>query len=240
MNRPRVVVLASSSARRALLLAIAAVVVIALLFLTYEVGQRRAGFNRLTAMNEITDLQSNLAKQTLEIRKLREQEAILETAARIDKEAYGQVDTELVQLQAKVSELEENLEFYRAIVAPDDTKGVQVQDVRIIALEVDGQYRLQIYLTQALRSDRTIAGRVSLRLAGRSAEGPVELDIEGILVDSELKAPARFSFLYFQEIGADIALPEGFAPENLIIEARPDGKKAKTVEESFFWEPKEE
>jgi hypothetical protein len=212
----------------------------ALLLLTYELGQRRAGFNRVASINEVAELQATVDQQAIEIRRLREQEAILETAARIDKEAYSQVDVELVQLQAKVSELEENLEFYRAIVSPDDTKGVQVQDVRITQLETARQFRLQLYLTQALRSDRTIAGQVSLRLAGRSAAGPLELDIGELLIDSGLKAPDRFSFLYFQEIVTDIALPEGFIPENLIIEARPDGKKAKTVEESFFWEPKGE
>ena len=235
MNRTRVVVEASSPVRRLLVMSIAALLAIASLFLAYDVGQRRAGFNRLAAIDEVTELQATIEEQTLEIRKLREQAAILETAARIDKEAYSQVDVDLVELQAKVSELEENLEFYRGIVSPDDTKGLQVQDLRITELDSAGQYRVQIYLTQALRSDRTISGQVSMRLAGRTAAGPAELDIGGLSIDSGLKAPDRFSFLYFQELVTDIALPEGFTPENLIIEARPDGKNSKTVEESFFW-----
>ncbi len=47
-----------------------------------------------------------------------------------------------------------------------------------------------------------------------------------------------FSFRYFQNLEADLVLPEGFAPQRVIVKLTPKGKAVKAVEESFAWRVK--
>ncbi len=241
MNRTRIVIEQRSPLlRRSLQVAVVAAF-IAAVFGAYEWGQVRAGYNRLEAVGAVAELEEQVQLQATEINELREREAILETAASVDQEAYSQVRAELVALQSQISELEENLEFYRGIVSPDDTKGVvKIQDLRISRGSNLNEYRVQVYLTQALRSDRPISGKVKLTLAGDIAGEAVEYALSELQADPLTPLSGDFRFRYFQEIAADIVLPAGFQPENLRVEARSGGKKPKTVEESFFWEIKEE
>ena len=108
MNRTRVVVESISPRRKYFLTAMAIVAGFALLVIAYEMGQRRAGFNRMQSMAGMDMLQAETEMQATELRSLRERLAILETAASIDKEAYSQVETELVGLQSQISELEDS------------------------------------------------------------------------------------------------------------------------------------
>jgi hypothetical protein len=240
MNRSRVVVNAASPRQKYFYIGVAVVAVIVMFVMSFEFGQSRAGFNRMDAINNAAALTDDLDASIAELNSLLERVAILETAARIDKEAYGQIERELVDLQSQISELEENLEFYRGIVSPDDSKGVQIQELRIAAAETPNHYRLQLFLTQALRSDRPISGVLNVRILGQTGSVPTELKLAELLSDTGLKMPDKFRFRYFQEILAEIALPEGFQPTSIEISARPDGKKSKTVEESFVWQLKAE
>ena len=240
MSRTRVVVESISPRRKYFLMTMAIVAGVAFLVIAYETGQRRAGFNRLQSLAGMDMLQAETETQATELGALRERLAIVETAASIDKEAYSQVEAELVDLQSQISELEESLEFYRGIVSPDDSHGVRVQALRITQADAPRHYRIQLFLTQALRSDQPISGRVKLKFLGKSGTEPLALVVGDVLSKSMLQAPSEFQFRYFQEIVVEIELPLGFQPEKVVVEAHPDGTKAKTVEESFFWQLKPE
>jgi len=210
------------------------------LILMYELGQRRAGFNRAEAYSSIGELTTSLDAANTEIRGLQAKLAILETAASVDNEAYGQIESELGDLQSQISELEENLEFYRGIVSPDDSKGIQIQELRVSEAEAVGEFRLQLFLTQALRSDRSISGRVQMLLQGQQDGAQVELTLADIISNPDYSLPIRFKFRYFQEVLAEVRLPEGFEPDAVVVKATPTGKNAKTVEQSFVWQLKAE
>ena len=78
-------------------------------------------------------------------------------------------------------------------------------------------------------------------LADAEANGaPVVLPVAQLASDAGLKTPIRFRFRYFEEIAAELTIPEGFRPSEVRVSARPDGQKAKTVEESFVWNVKAE
>jgi hypothetical protein len=207
-----------------------------MLAMSFEFGQSRAGFNRIEALRNAVAYTDELDANLAELNSLRSHIAILETAAQIDKETYGLVERQLLDLQSQISELEENLEFYRGIVSPDDSKGVQIQELRITTADAPNHYRLQLFLTQALRSDRPISGVLNMRILGQIGSVSSELQLAELLSDKGLKTPDKFRFRYFQEVLAEILLPEGFEPSSVEISARPAGKKSKTVEESFVWQ----
>jgi len=217
---------------------VVAILVVALVIVAYEAGQRRAGFNRMEALAELSALDAQLGETSRELQAQRERVAILETAAKVDREAYGLVEAELADLQGQVKELEENLAFYRGIVAPDDAKGVQIQE--LLLSPADDGVLLQLYLTQALRSDTPISGSVTVFVAGQQDGSEVVIPLSQLVRDTSLKTPIRFRFRYFQEISSELLIPEGFSPTEVRVKASPDGRGAKTVEESFVWRLKAE
>ena len=238
MSKQRVVVSRSSTERVYIFWGLLALIVLVSLVFSYEFGQRRAGHNRMAAFAEVASLHEALDELEASNKELREQLAILQTAADVDRQAYALVESELVDLQSHILELEENLAFYRGIVAPDDSKGVQIQDLQ---LRDAGEFvQLQLYLTQALRSDKTISGKVEIVVVGQQGGEEREYALAKLISDASLKTPGRFKFRYFEEISAELAIPEGFRPTEVRVKALPDGAKAKSVEESFVWELKAE
>jgi len=238
MVKRRLVVSHSPTGRVYIFWGLLALIALVSLVLTYEFGQRRAGHNRMAALAEVASLHESLDELEMANKSLREQLAIMQTAANVDGQAYGLVENELVDLQRHILELEENLEFYRGIVSPNDAKGVQIQDLQL--RRDDELIRLQLFLTQALRSEKTIAGKVDIIVVGQQDGAARQYALADILSDASLKMPVRFKFRYFEEISAELSVPKGFSPNEVIVRAVPDGTKSKTVEESFVWRLKAE
>ena len=153
--------------------------------LAYELGQVRGGHNRLEAISDRRALKKELTEVQQDNTSLRERIALLETAEKIDREAYRRVEEEIRQLQQKVLEQEEDLDFYRGIVSPVDRRpGLRIQDFRVAPVDnVDRSFQLQLLLAQALRNDRTIKGHVEFKVAGAAG-------ISGLLDAEENEAKA--------------------------------------------------
>ena len=89
-------------------------------------------------------------------------------------------------------------------------------------------------LAQAFRSDRQVAGHVELNIEGVRQGEAVRLGLSDLRPDAASNR-LKFSFRYFQDLKADLVLPRGFSPRRVIVKITPQGKSAKTVEESFDW-----
>lgn len=161
-----------------------------------------------------------------ENRALREQVAVLERAAQVEKEAYGKVDEHLRELQAEILNLKEELAFYRDIVSSGDGLGIQGLEIQ---REGSGEeYRYRLVLTGNLKDDRVNAGTVTLAVAGEH-DGRLQQ-----LWMSEL-AGIRFEFKYFQTIRGRLTLPEGFVPHGMIVQVTEQGALQPTLEKTFDW-----
>jgi hypothetical protein len=203
--------------------------------LAYDFGLRRAGYLRSVSMAEREALTNEVATLRGDNKQLSERIAVLETAAKVDREAYRQVEAELVELQARILEQQEDIEFYRGIVGEDDGSQLRIQDFRVVSAATPGDYQLRLVLAQALRSSREIAGRIDVAFEGARDGRPETLDMAELTDES---VPIGYEFRYFQEIRAGFRLPNGFRPERVRVRIRPGsgrGKSAETVEEVFVW-----
>lgn len=224
---------ASRSAR--ILSLIALICGFAIAFFAYELGQIRAGHNRLEAQQRYQDLQSELIRLQRETRRLREQLVQGETNAKIDNESYRQVETRLAELQATILKQQEDLAFYRGIVSADQDTGLRIQDFELLRGANDSSFSLRLVLAQALRNDKRISGHVELNVEGKRDGEPLSLDLADLAAEATEGARIDFSFRYFQNLQAELVLPKGFAPERVIVKLKPTGKSVKAVEESFDW-----
>jgi len=207
---------------------------LAIVWAAYELGQRRAGYNSRAAQESRSRIETELKADQNENRNLREQLVLLETSAKIDSEAYRRVENELAGLQAEILSLQEDLAFYRGIVADQET-GVRIQDLELLRGENELSYSMHLVLAQAIGADRRVSGFVEFNVHGTRDGESLTLDLGDMVGPSGGKRRLDFAFRYFQNLQADLILPEGFAPARVSVKLTPQGKSAKPVEKSFDW-----
>lgn len=201
----------------------------------YELGQKRAGYNRKQANERYGELQDELLDVQRKNRRLRDRVALLETNNKIDAEAYRRVESELSQLQEKILEQQEELGFYEGIVGPAKKAGLRVQDFDLARGADESVYRVHLVLAQALRADRRVSGYVELLVQG-VADGEMRtLGLRDLAAEGHKNGRLDFSFRYFQNLEASLVLPDGFQPSLVIVKLTPRDKKEEIVEKTYEW-----
>ncbi len=204
-------------------------------WVAYELGQIRAGHNGFEARQRQSALQDRIDDVRAENDELRRQVAIVETGKKIDVEAYRQVEQRLAELQDEILAQQEDLAFYRGIVADQQT-GLRVQDLELLAGANEYSFSLRLVLAQAMRASQRISGSVRLQVEGTRDGQTLTLGLPELgVVEEQRRSLSGFAFRYFQNLEADLVLPEGFAPTRVIVTLTPKGKQAKPVEKIFAW-----
>lgn len=201
------------------------------LWISFEMGQIRAGHNVFESSRKYSEAQSALKQERKTVEELRREIALLETSKKIDDAAYQQVEAELTDLQTEILAQQEDLAFYRGIVSDQET-GLRVQGLELVPGTAPDEYSLRLVLAQAIRADRRISGSVQIKIEGVKDETPQTLSLKEVGGDA---ARLAFAFRYFQNVDTDLSLPVGFAPGRVIVTLTPKGKTAKVVEKAFEW-----
>lgn len=204
----------------------------------FEYGRFSAGFDSSEAHQRSAAWEEKKSSLEDSITQLRAEKAVLERASQIEREAYGELDGTLRQLQSEILELKEELAFYRGIVSPRDAaRGLRLQNVK---LESNGQpqgYRYKVILTQVLKNDRVAYGRVNFTVEGILNGVSTNLDISELTEKSVKELNYRFT--YFQSLEGNIKLPKGFQPIRVRLEILPWGRHEDEILKSINWPIKE-
>ena len=201
----------------------------------YHRGQVSAGLDAAQVALERRALESRAERLERQNAKLNAKVAELEMARSLDREAYGQVERTLGELQSQLSRQGDDLAFYKSIVSPEDG----VQGLRIHRFEVQRgaeprEYVLKLTLVQAMRHDSVASGLAQVVLRGTENGRPAHHTVGELL--GRPKAALPFSFRYFQTIEQEVTLPEGFEPFEAEVQVR-SGKLRSPVEQAFPWKP---
>ena len=202
----------------------------------FEYGRFSAGYDSIEVTREHRVLLGHVDDLELQIEKLREENAVLERAAQIERKAYDELDTTLKVLQAEILELKEELAFYRGIVSPrQSAEGLHLQRFRIEANGKPRGYRYKVILTQVLNNDVTARGRITLSIAGMQGDTATVLDLPDVTEKKVRELDYRFK--YFQNLEGDIQLPEGFKPLRVTVSVQPRNSRSKhkNIEKTFDW-----
>jgi hypothetical protein len=216
------------------LAAAAAVVVLGLLLvLAYSRGQASAGLSAAQVALERRELIAKADRLERQNSKLNARVAELEMARKLDREAYGQVEQTLGELQSQLSRQADDLAFYKSIVSPADG----VQGLRIHRFEVSPgaeprEYQLKLTLIQSMRHESVAAGLVQVVVHGMQGDRPARYSVGELL--GRPKAQLPFSFRYFQTIEQAVTLPEGFQAFEAEVQVR-SSKLRFPMQQSFPW-----
>lgn len=164
-----------------------------------------------------------------ENRELSAKVARLEMDATVDREGYAQVEQQLVELQGKIIEQQEELAFYRGIIGGPGEGGLKVQDFAVAAA-APGAATLRFVLAQPGSAEREVQGRLQIRVEGTRGGRLVSLDV------AQLGAVApEFRVRYFQDFALELRLPADFEPQRIVIRVLPATRGIRDSVVSFPW-----
>jgi hypothetical protein len=194
----------------------------------------RAQLEVETLRDERRQLTHDLRAATKEVADLKDQVVYAQRSGEIDTQACDTVKGSLGGLQSEVSDLREQLAFYRGIVSPDLAKaGVRVYDLKLTPGVNDRVYRYELALIQAVRHDKRIGGSIDLVLEGM--QGGVKKMLRWSEVATGDGKNLLFSFKYFEEFSGELRLPDGFKPMRVTAKLTTDVEGAPPVEDQFDW-----
>ena len=202
-------------------------------WLAWDRGRLSGGYDSAAVDREHREARARIDVLERENARLNVQVAELEMARQLDREAYGQIERTLAELQAQLSSQGGDLAFYRSIVSPaDGIQGLRIHRFEISPGAGPREFKLALTLIQAMRHESLASGLVQIALAGLTANRPTRHTV-GELLDRP-RAQLPFSFRYFQTIEQNVTLPADFQPLEVEIEVR-SSKLRAPVRQIFPW-----
>lgn len=206
---------------------------VAAVWYAYHRGQVAGGFQKTQSERERRELAEKLTRLDEENSRLNARVAQLEMARRLDREAYGQVEQSLGEMQSKLARQNDDLVFYRSIVSPEDgIEGLRIQRLDVEPGNGNREYLLKLTLIQAMRHDTVVSGLASIEIHGMEGARPVSHSVGELLGQPDARLP--FSFRYFQTLEQAVTLPEGFEAFESRVSVQ-SGKLRRPIEQSFAW-----
>ncbi len=211
----------------------AALAAVLLAAYAYHRGQVAGGLDAAQVLIERRELTAKAVRLEKQNAELNARVAELEMSRKLDREAYGQVEKTLGELQSQLSRQGDDLAFYRSIVSPAD--GIQGLRIQRFTVEPGGEPRefvLKLTLIQAMRHESTASGLAEVVVHGMQGDRPARYSIGELL--GRPKAQLPFSFRYFQTLEQAVTLPEGFQAFEAEVQVR-SSKLRFPMQQSFPW-----
>lgn len=200
----------------------------------FDYGRYLAGYDSRDSGNEIEALLQTQKHLEKRIEGLREDKAVLQRAAQIERKAYNELDTTLKILQAEILEHKEELAFYRGIVSPkDSSSGLYLQNFFLSRNGETRSYRYKVVLTQVLKNSRLITGKVKLQFDGLLDGKSKVLDLRD--VTAKKLRDLNYRFKYFQNVEGAVGFPEGFKLLRVNVQILPRGRQRDMIEKTIEW-----
>lgn len=201
----------------------------------YQLGRSHIAQAAADALAMRAHLEAENARLSEQGKRLRARATRAESAQRIDEFAYETVRGDLRQLQQENAGLQQELQFYRSVLAPTaDGNDLRVQDFTVQPTAKPGRYHFRLTLIRmrgGSDSIRKVSGRVSLDVEGRSQGAFQRLEHETLITgDGE---DFSYTLKYYKTFSGEMTLPAGFAPELVVVKVKPKRGSNKSTAEAF-------
>jgi len=200
----------------------------------FNYGRSRAGFDSVAASHEQHKLRSSIKTLQESNSLLSQQVADLEREKQVDQQAYAKIKSSLESMEDEISELKEEVAFYRGIAAPQDAaQGVRIQNLQLSGNDSVRGYSYKLVLVQMTKGRRVTRGKVKLTVQGLMNQTQKEYSFGEL---SGQDAVGKFQFKYFGQTEGDIILPADFIPTRVVVHVTVESPKHSEVEEVFAWQ----
>lgn len=186
-----------------------------------------------TTQQELNEL---LIGAETENSELRRQVAILDRSSVMDQLAAEEVQETIIGLRDRVSQLEEDIVYYRQVVSAEtEDTGLIISQLDIDVTRESNRYRYKLVLRQQdADGDTFLTGHVNINLVGSQGEEKQILSLRDLSAEQD-QLDIRLRFKYFQNIEGELVLPENFVPDRLQVAAVSVGPVEKSINQNFSW-----
>lgn len=197
-----------------------------------NIYQEMAGAIAQKASNDIEPTE-NEKRMNTELTNLQRKLVILERTAQVDRAAQNEVRKVISDLENENLELREEVAFYQNIMsATTESRGLNVQGLRVAALKNKQHYKLELILTRIVRGGWQASGKVSMTLQGKANSGEIDYDLKELMIDPD-SSLLTFKIKNFKRIEGVFSLPVGFKPERVKVAIKPH--EAKLIKKEYLW-----
>ncbi len=206
---------------------------LALLYAAFEYGRSVAGHTALSALMQRQALASRVSALTEERDQLQRRLAAGVAVQRADEEAQSEAQAMIGELQAELARQQQELEFYRGLVAEKFGTGtVKVQELTVRP-EGDGRHVVSVTLVHTATRDATATGWLTLAVNGSRAGSLARLELPEITDDGSKRV--NFSLRYLTTVEVPVSVPADFSPASVELEFRTNRGGPDPVKQSFPW-----
>lgn len=232
----RLEIVAYNPVRRFLIRLAVLALVVALALGGYYLGQWSIWHERGTAVVERDELRIKSRQQEKELGELRRRVLVTESSNAVDRQAYQEVQQTVLNLNARITQLENELHFYQRVMAPEKTdQGLRIDRFELRPTDNPRIFDYQLVITQVTDNNAFIEGRALVSIVGsRGQTQNVTLPLKDVSPEVD-ESSVRFRFRFFQNVAGQIHLPEDFAPSKVQIILQSTGSRAMRIESEFDW-----
>lgn len=207
-----------------------------LLVVVAHLGYRYGNYAAEEQHQQITGMSESIADLNQENHSLTRQLNILGVELEVARLANQRSQHVIEDEEDTSARLRKELSMYQKVMAPElNEDGFSVNSVKIAKTGATNTYRLSLILVQQNKNKGYMKGSVELALKG-SVNGKMEyVDLVPMLRPEE--KTLAFSFRYFELVDGEFSIPEGFQPEQLIVNShiRTSKKRRADLERTFSW-----
>ncbi len=150
----------------------------------------------------------------------------------IDKTAYADLKVSLTESSKDMTDLRDELNFYRNILSPDESgTGVRVDLFSIVAVDPPGRYQYEFTLIQMQPHDNPMIGNLNVEIEG--VEAGIRRIVDVTIFGDELKK--QLSFKYYQKVHGAFDIPAAFSPTGVTVSFQSDNNNTVAVSQSYPW-----
>ncbi len=165
--------------------------------------------------------------------ELRAELTELRLAQTADVGANDEVRANFRKLQSEIASLEEEVAFYRSLMAPEElTKGLHIEKMNLSPTGRPSVFGYELVIAQTVTRHAWQEGELYYEVHGAVNGERVVLALTEIADIPEY--PLNFKFRYFQNYSGEFELPGDFVPETVIV-TLDRGKAGEIVQQRYDW-----
>ena len=234
-KHPRMVVVPYRPGYRFGLTVAVAVLFMAVMAAAYFVGEYSASRRFAADEQENVRLQQALGSSLAELETLRAELAAIGRTSEMDRRANIEVQTTVTQLRQRVTQLEQDVAFYRQVMSPEvEQPSVVVAEWSLQPTTTPRVFRYQAVFRQAGTGETVLEGAATISVLGLIDGEEATLAIEDVYHgDGGFQGKLRFR--YFQNLEGEIMIPESFSPTQVVVEATSRSPAQSAMSRIFNW-----
>lgn len=226
--------------RNMLIIAALIALVLGAIVATFFYAQNRASSERLT-LQEAQELRGQLGKLQQDAEESKRELAKYQLNAEVDRQAGEDLRKRVMQLRDEKAGLQRDLEVYRIMTSKtsNNPKGISFGVFSVTPL-ADNKQQFKLAVQKLAEDDEDFVGQLRALVVGQKDGSETKISLHELVVSKVGVEPLTenipLSFKFFQNIDAEIVLPEGFVPQKIELEVKSSARRNPvTVNTDIEW-----